>query len=196
MIVPGMSGMIDGAAGDHIQISPPYVLTEAHVDRLVVALETAIQGVMRELSTQGRHRRGQGVPRQEDVQQTQGVRSWLSLKAERVILGKERGIMASGQDARFAEEQYLRHIMIEWEDPRSVAAIVVGPISNTGGIIAPPMEYLSATPSPAPRGWPACGRSSSGDCRRTPERRAATWSDGWKACGNWAWWETSGARAS
>jgi adenosylmethionine-8-amino-7-oxononanoate aminotransferase len=31
---------------------------------------------------------------------------------------------------------------IEWEDPRSVAAIVVEPISNTGGIITPPMEYL------------------------------------------------------
>jgi adenosylmethionine-8-amino-7-oxononanoate aminotransferase len=32
--------------------------------------------------------------------------------------------------------------MIEWEDPRSVAAIIVEPISNTGGIITPPMEYL------------------------------------------------------
>jgi adenosylmethionine-8-amino-7-oxononanoate aminotransferase len=32
--------------------------------------------------------------------------------------------------------------MIEWEDPRSIAAIIVEPISNTGGIITPPMEYL------------------------------------------------------
>jgi hypothetical protein len=32
--------------------------------------------------------------------------------------------------------------MIEWEDPRSVAAIIVEPITNTGGIITPPMEYL------------------------------------------------------
>lgn len=32
--------------------------------------------------------------------------------------------------------------MLEWEDPRSVAAIIVEPISNTGGIITPPMEYL------------------------------------------------------
>jgi adenosylmethionine-8-amino-7-oxononanoate aminotransferase len=32
--------------------------------------------------------------------------------------------------------------MIEWEDPRSVAAIIVEPISNTGGIITPPLEYL------------------------------------------------------
>jgi len=31
---------------------------------------------------------------------------------------------------------------IEWEDPRSVAAIIVEPISNTGGIITPPPEYL------------------------------------------------------
>jgi len=32
--------------------------------------------------------------------------------------------------------------MIEWEDPRSIAAIIVEPISNTGGIVTPPMEYL------------------------------------------------------
>jgi adenosylmethionine-8-amino-7-oxononanoate aminotransferase len=32
--------------------------------------------------------------------------------------------------------------MVEWEDPRSIAAIIVEPISNTGGIITPPMEYL------------------------------------------------------
>ena len=32
--------------------------------------------------------------------------------------------------------------MIELEDPRSIAAIIVEPISNTGGIITPPMEYL------------------------------------------------------
>ncbi|MBI4840182.1 MAG: aspartate aminotransferase family protein [candidate division NC10 bacterium] len=32
--------------------------------------------------------------------------------------------------------------MIEWEDPRSIAAIIVEPISNTGGIITPPTEYL------------------------------------------------------
>ena len=31
---------------------------------------------------------------------------------------------------------------IEWEDPRSIAAIIVEPITNTGGIITPPMEYL------------------------------------------------------
>lgn len=48
MVVPGMSGMIDGVAGDHIQISPPYIFSEAHVDQLVSALEKAIQRVMRE----------------------------------------------------------------------------------------------------------------------------------------------------
>jgi len=31
---------------------------------------------------------------------------------------------------------------LEWEDPRSVAAIIVEPISNTGGILTPPPEYL------------------------------------------------------
>jgi hypothetical protein len=44
-----MSGLIDGVAGDHIQISPPYIFTEANVEQLVSALEVAIQRVMREL---------------------------------------------------------------------------------------------------------------------------------------------------
>jgi adenosylmethionine-8-amino-7-oxononanoate aminotransferase len=51
MVVPGMSGMIDGVAGDHIQISPPYTFTEAHVERLVASLETAISRVMRETAS-------------------------------------------------------------------------------------------------------------------------------------------------
>lgn len=50
MVVPGMSGMIDGVAGDHIQISPPYVFNEANVERLIGALETAIGATMREVS--------------------------------------------------------------------------------------------------------------------------------------------------
>lgn len=49
MVVPGMSGMIDGVLGDHIQISPPYIFTEAHVEQLVGALERAIQQVMGEV---------------------------------------------------------------------------------------------------------------------------------------------------
>jgi adenosylmethionine-8-amino-7-oxononanoate aminotransferase len=49
VVVPGMSGMIDGVAGDHIQISPPYIFTEANVEQLVGALEKAIQNVMREV---------------------------------------------------------------------------------------------------------------------------------------------------
>jgi adenosylmethionine-8-amino-7-oxononanoate aminotransferase len=44
-----MSGLIDGVAGDHIQISPPYIFTEAHVEQLVTALEVAIQQVMKEV---------------------------------------------------------------------------------------------------------------------------------------------------
>jgi adenosylmethionine-8-amino-7-oxononanoate aminotransferase len=48
MIVPGMSGMIDGVRGDHIQISPPYIFTEANVEQLVRALEQAIDKVMRD----------------------------------------------------------------------------------------------------------------------------------------------------
>ncbi len=51
VVVPGMSGMIDGVAGDHIQISPPYIFTEANVDQLVGALETSIEKVMREVGS-------------------------------------------------------------------------------------------------------------------------------------------------
>jgi adenosylmethionine-8-amino-7-oxononanoate aminotransferase len=53
VVVPGMGGMIDGVAGDHIQISPPYVFTEAHVDQLVTALDKAIQKVMRDVKSAG-----------------------------------------------------------------------------------------------------------------------------------------------
>ena len=49
MVVPGMGGMIDGVAGDHIQISPPYIFNEANVEQLVKALEVAIQKVMRDV---------------------------------------------------------------------------------------------------------------------------------------------------
>ncbi|HSD51914.1 MAG TPA: aminotransferase class III-fold pyridoxal phosphate-dependent enzyme [Candidatus Methylomirabilis sp.] len=49
VVVSGMSGMIDGIAGDHIQISPPYIFTEAHVEQLVRALEIAIQKVVRDV---------------------------------------------------------------------------------------------------------------------------------------------------
>ena len=42
--VPGMGGMIDGVAGDHIQISPPYIFNEANVEQLIRALEAAMDG--------------------------------------------------------------------------------------------------------------------------------------------------------
>ena len=60
MVVPGMSGMIDGVAGDHIQISPPYIFTEANVNELVGALEKAVQKVMRVVGS-GRAKAGRGV---------------------------------------------------------------------------------------------------------------------------------------
>jgi len=53
VVVPGMGGMIDGVAGDHIQISPPYIFTEANVDQLVTALDKAIQRVMRDVKSAG-----------------------------------------------------------------------------------------------------------------------------------------------
>jgi adenosylmethionine-8-amino-7-oxononanoate aminotransferase len=49
MVVPGMGGMIDGVRGDHIQITPPYIFTEANVEQLVKALDMAIQKVLAEI---------------------------------------------------------------------------------------------------------------------------------------------------
>jgi hypothetical protein len=47
----GRSGMFDGVAGDHIQISPPYIFTDAYAEQRVTALEAAIQQMMRDVSS-------------------------------------------------------------------------------------------------------------------------------------------------
>lgn len=49
VVVPGMSGMIDGVVGDHIQISPPYIFNEDNINQLMAALEFAVQKVMSEV---------------------------------------------------------------------------------------------------------------------------------------------------
>jgi len=41
-----MGGTIDGKCGDHIMISPPFILTEAQIDELVTKLKTAVDKVL------------------------------------------------------------------------------------------------------------------------------------------------------
>jgi 4-aminobutyrate aminotransferase-like enzyme len=42
MVIPGIKGANYGKGGDHIQITPPYVISEAEVDIVVDALDEAI----------------------------------------------------------------------------------------------------------------------------------------------------------
>ena len=92
MVVPGMGGMIDGVAGDHIQISPPYIFNEANVEQLVDGA--------RDGDSEG-HARGS-----------------RSLGAVTKFcdngLAKEEKAMTAQSDARFAGEDYLRHIMLDY----------------------------------------------------------------------------------
>lgn len=43
LVLPGVEGANYGQDGDHIQISPPYVITETEIDRVVTALDESIE---------------------------------------------------------------------------------------------------------------------------------------------------------
>ena len=43
VIVHAVRGTIDGTAGEHLMLAPPFVITEAEIDRLVHALEDALR---------------------------------------------------------------------------------------------------------------------------------------------------------
>jgi adenosylmethionine-8-amino-7-oxononanoate aminotransferase len=49
MIIPGIKNSAHGKGGDHIQITPPYIITQPQVDELVDALDEAIGEVARTL---------------------------------------------------------------------------------------------------------------------------------------------------
>ncbi len=49
LIRPGLPGANHGQGGDHIQISPPFVITRAELDRVVTALDQAISTAARAL---------------------------------------------------------------------------------------------------------------------------------------------------
>jgi adenosylmethionine-8-amino-7-oxononanoate aminotransferase len=46
LIRPGVAGSNYGAGGDHIQISPPYVISESQVDHIVETLDAAVSVVI------------------------------------------------------------------------------------------------------------------------------------------------------
>ena len=42
LVMPGAPGLIDGVAGDHIAISPPFTITETEVNQTVEAVKESI----------------------------------------------------------------------------------------------------------------------------------------------------------
>lgn len=48
VLISGMAGCADGVNGDHIQISPAFVITEAQIDEAVEIIRTAISSSSRE----------------------------------------------------------------------------------------------------------------------------------------------------
>ena len=49
LIMPGAPGMIEGVAGDHIAISPPFTVSEDEVQRIVDVLTDVISRLAAEL---------------------------------------------------------------------------------------------------------------------------------------------------
>ena len=42
LLMPGAPGLIDGVAGDHIAISPPFTINESEVDEIVRVVKESI----------------------------------------------------------------------------------------------------------------------------------------------------------
>ena len=49
LIMPGAPGLVDGVAGDHIAISPPFTIDEAQVEETVQAVSAAVHETAQEL---------------------------------------------------------------------------------------------------------------------------------------------------
>lgn len=45
MVYP-MGGTVDGQAGDHVLIAPPYIINETHVGEIIDKLDAAINGAL------------------------------------------------------------------------------------------------------------------------------------------------------
>lgn len=49
LVMPGAPGLVDGARGDHIAISPPFIVSEDEVDRVADVLRESISQVAKDL---------------------------------------------------------------------------------------------------------------------------------------------------
>jgi adenosylmethionine-8-amino-7-oxononanoate aminotransferase len=49
VVMGGMKGMIDGVAGDHLELTPPYIIEEEHVDFIATTLHKSISNVISQL---------------------------------------------------------------------------------------------------------------------------------------------------
>ena len=49
LVMPGAPGMIDGYAGDHIALSPPFTVSEAEIDETVAVIRESILEVAGQL---------------------------------------------------------------------------------------------------------------------------------------------------
>ena len=49
LIMPGAPGLLDGAAGDHVCLSPPFTVTEEEIEQIVAVLRESIDEVGKEL---------------------------------------------------------------------------------------------------------------------------------------------------
>lgn len=49
LVIPGMKNSNHGKGGDHIQLSPPYVITQGEVDEVVDVLDDVLAGLSREI---------------------------------------------------------------------------------------------------------------------------------------------------
>jgi adenosylmethionine-8-amino-7-oxononanoate aminotransferase len=52
MVIGGMGGMVDGVLGDHLQITPSFIITEKEIDRAVDTLADSIEQVKKDLNIQ------------------------------------------------------------------------------------------------------------------------------------------------
>jgi hypothetical protein len=50
MIIGGMGGMIDGVAGDHLQITPAFTISDKQIDWAVDTIKQSIEAVLESLS--------------------------------------------------------------------------------------------------------------------------------------------------
>lgn len=65
LVLGGVTGLIDGHAGDHVELVPPYVIDDTHVDEMVDILHHSISEVVEELPSSSTRSRTLPAPRRD-----------------------------------------------------------------------------------------------------------------------------------